>query len=86
MCILSKMGHGCILSPRKYLPLSCLWSEEGEYSPSLVCSGGGRVVLWCHNSKVEQTLLGRQETRVLVLALPVTHYDVGKSFPLSRWV
>lgn len=67
------------------MPLHSLQSEKCEFSSSLVSRGGDRVAMWFYNSKVEQTLLGRQETRILVLALPITHYDVGKSFPLSRW-
>ena len=61
-------------------------SEECKFSPSLVFSGGNRIAMWFHGSKVEQTFLGREETWVLVLTLPLTHCHVSKSFPFSRWI
>lgn len=68
------------------MSLHTLQSEEYKSSHSLVSRGGSRIAMWFHSSKVKQTLVGGQETWVLVLVLSMTHYDVRKSFPLSRWV
>lgn len=63
--------------------LQYLQSEKGKSSLSLISNGKNKTVMCFHSNKEEQTFLGRQEIWVLVLALPITHYDVCKPFTFS---